>query len=62
MSFDNWKPKWSTIACIQVKYLDMQGNPVNQESAIKELTTEYDEKGNIICTHLRLNFAKDSKK
>jgi len=58
MSFNKGKPQWCTIACTEVNYLDMQGNPVEPENAVREITTEYDEKGNIICTLLRLNFDK----
>lgn len=62
MSFNKGKPQWCTIARAEVKYLDMQGNPVEPEDAAREITIEYDDKGNVICTLLKIDFDKIREK
>ena len=61
VTFESGKPQWSTVARTEVKYLNMQGNPVAAQDAVRVITTEYDENGTIICTHLRLNFGQGEK-
>ncbi|MDR3562143.1 MAG: hypothetical protein P4N59_12005 [Negativicutes bacterium] len=58
MAFESGKPQWHTIARTEVKYFDIQGNPVELQKAVRVITTEYDEKGTIICTRLSIDFKK----
>lgn len=50
------KPELHTIARTEIKYLDAKGNPVAPHEAVRVITTEYDEKENVICTHLSIDF------
>lgn len=46
------------IAQTEVSYLDMQGNPVDPHKAVRVITKEYDEEGNLISTKMEFDPSK----
>jgi len=46
------------VARTEVRYLDMQGNPVDPHKAVRVITREYDAEGNLMRTSMFLDPSK----